>query len=231
MDKFGEGFTWSNSRGSRSRIDFVFLPSMVEVKDAAVAPLWFTNHGQLRVTFEVEAPLFGRGFWRPNCKILKEKAFRESLFHYGVWEQLKPCFESLVEWWEGVKHNTRHLAISYSTARARERRREFVHLQKRLQSLVTAGNKREEVDREAVEAVKDKLGVYFRERARVFLFWCKKEKFELGERCSAYFFKQVKTAQAGGMYPTAAWERGRFCDRPAGDSRVSLSVFWRGGGG
>ena len=27
VDKFGEGFTWSNSRGSRSRIDFVFLPS------------------------------------------------------------------------------------------------------------------------------------------------------------------------------------------------------------
>ena len=226
VDKVGEGFTWSKTRGAHSRMDFVFLPSTLEVNDAAVSPLWFTDHGQLRVTFGVEAPLFGRGYWRLNCEILKEKVFWESFsFHYGVWEQLKPCFGTLVEWWEGVKRNTRLLAIVYSTAKARERRKEFVNLQERLQVLVTAGNKGEEVDREALEEVKDKLGVYFRERARVFLYRCRKEKFELGERCSKYFFKQIKTAQARACIPQLRGKGGGLVTDPQEMAEVASLFF------
>ncbi|CAG5865168.1 unnamed protein product [Menidia menidia] len=140
-----------------------------------------------------------RGFWKLNCTVLEEAAFRSSyIAHYGVWVLLKPWFGSVVEWWEQVKRNTRILAILYCTDKARAGREKFEGLQRSLQAMVATENRGGTVDREGMEALKEQLALYFKEKARDFLFRCRKESFELGEVCGAYVFKQVKEARKRG---------------------------------
>ena len=226
VDSTGEGFTWANSRGSRSRIDFVFVPVVIAVQSAVVSPVWFSDHSQLLVGFLVSAPLFGRGFWKLNCTVLGEVAFRKSFSsHYGVWVLLKPWFGSVVEWWECVKRNTRVLAVAYCSAKARVGRERFVGLQRSLQAMVAAENRGEGVDREGMEAVKEQLDRYFKEKAGDFLFRCRRESFEFGEVCGAYFFKQVREARARVCIPHLRGKEGGLVSDPEGMVKVA-SVFF-----
>lgn len=226
VDTTGDGITWSNSRGSRSRIDFIFVPVNANVRSAVVSPVWFSDHSQLLVTFTVAVPHFGRGFWKLNSKVLGEAAFQKCFIaHYEVWVLLKPYFGSVVEWWECVKRNTRVLTVSHCAAKARAGREEFFGLQRSLQNLVVAENNGEGVDREGMEAVKKQLGHYFREKARDFLFRCQRECFEFGGVCSAYFFKQVKAARTKVCIPHLRGRDGGLISDPEGMVEVASGFF------
>ena len=65
-----EGVTWGNSRGSRSRIDFVFLQRGVSMVDSEILPVFFSDHHVVKSSFLLPAPVFGRGFWKLNVGIL-----------------------------------------------------------------------------------------------------------------------------------------------------------------
>lgn len=78
---------------------------------------------------------------------------------------------------------------------------------------------------EAVNTVKEKLGVYFRERAKAFLFQCQRERFELGESCSAYFFRQVRAARFRAYIPRLHGKEGISVADP-GEMLGIASVFF-----
>lgn len=225
-DPKGEGMTWANSRGSRSRIDFIFLPVSVPISQVTVSPVWFSDHCQVQVVFSVDVPIFGRGFWKLNSQILADLSFREAFrSHYELWGDLKPFFGSLVEWWECVKRNVRTLAISHCVAKARADREVFRRLQGELTALVSAENKGEGRDVERMEVLKSKLGLYFQGKARDFLFRCQRDKFEFGEASSSYFFKQVKAAHAKAVIAQLRTEKGGMVSDPKGMVEAASSFY------
>ena len=98
------GFTWANTRGSQSRLDYVFLPKGQKVRGAGVAPVWFTDHAVLTVGVEVSAVVFGRGYWKLNVEVICDQRFKQEFVQvYKGWCNLRPLFDSWVDWWEGVK--------------------------------------------------------------------------------------------------------------------------------
>lgn len=70
------GFTWRNSRGSRSRIDCVFVAREHSVLKAELFPAWFTDHLMLSVKMDFAAMVLGRGYWKMNINILFEDDFK-----------------------------------------------------------------------------------------------------------------------------------------------------------
>ncbi|CAB1340604.1 unnamed protein product [Coregonus sp. 'balchen'] len=98
----------------------MFLPASVPVSRVTVSPVWFSDHCQVQVVFSVEAPIFGRGFWKLNVNILGDLSFREAFkSHYEIWGDLKPYFGSLVEWlvaWDNSRPKAETLPAHFQHA-------------------------------------------------------------------------------------------------------------------
>ena len=106
------------------------------------------------------------------------------------------------------------MAMGYAAGRAREGRAELSGLQRTLHHLVAAENRGEGMDLEGMEEVKGRLASYFRVKAEAFLFRCRKDVFELGEVCGAFFFRQVRAARERSTIPGLRGEDGaRVTDR------------------
>lgn len=221
-----EGTTWSNTRGSRSRIDFVFVPAVAAVRRAVVGPVWFSDHNQLEVAFSVAAPIFGRGYWKLNCGVLEEEAFRRAFtLHYEGWVSLKPFFDNIVEWWEYVKVNARELTVGYCSQRAREEKGGFRRLQRELQAMMEAENKGERRDKQREREVRENLGLYFKGKADGLLRRCGRESINVAETCSPMFFKQVRAARARACIPGLRGKDGDLVSDPEGMVGVASNFF------
>lgn len=191
-----EGVTWQNSRGSKSRIDYFFVSRSLSLVSSTVSPVWFSDHHSLALVVSFKVPVFGRGFWKLNCDILREKDFIEQFaFFYKEWVDLKKYYSSVIDWWEGVKVKIKVLAQGYCRARAVRNKGEFFRLQRALEALYSKGNNGGDVNWDKCAALKAKLREHCEKRASVFLFKGRREFVEKHETCSSYFFKQIKNAQ------------------------------------
>ena len=150
-----EGVTWGNSRDAQSRIDFVFLPVEVPIVEAGIAPVWFSDHHAMAVSFVLKGPNFGRGFWKMNVGILREVEFERGYKDmYAGWVALKPMFKSVVEWWEWVKWRTK---------------------KRQLQGYFVEGNLRRDCTWEGYRELQEQLRAALEERAKRFLFTARRE--------------------------------------------------------
>ena len=65
LHKGDPGFTWGNSRGARSRIDYIFLPREIPVTSGEIIPAFYTDHNLLKLTVEIKNTEYGKvsGLW------------------------------------------------------------------------------------------------------------------------------------------------------------------------
>ena len=189
------GYTWGNSRGARSRLDFVFVSPGLRVGAAAVKPMYFSDHSGVAVAVNVEGPKFGKGYWHLNVRVLQEEAFQLRVRNlYRAWTKLKPFFPSVLEWWEGWKRSVRDLAQGYCKGKKKRELRRFYDLQRELEGLYVQWNGGGAFDIQRWAVLKEGLKEWSEERARAYSFRCRVEKQERDEKCSAYFFQTVRAA-------------------------------------
>ena len=191
------GLTWGNSRGAKSRLDYIFVPGGQRVVAAEVIPLYFSDHSGVVVTVGWNAPAFGRGCWRMNTQVLEEEAFRVRFIEaYKGWARLRPFFGSAVQWWEMTKARIKSFVIGYCQGKWRREQRRFSKLQRELEGLYTSWNGGGGFDVGRWERVKAELKIIYEEKARALAFKSQGEKHEKGETCSAFFFQRVRAARA-----------------------------------
>ena len=143
--------------------------------EAGIAPVWFSDHHAMTVSFVLKGPNFGRGFWKMNVGILREVEFERGYKDmYAGWVALKPMFKSVVEWWEWVKQRTK---------------------KRQLQGYFVEGNLRRDCTWEGYRELQEKLRAALEERAKRFLFTARREFVEKNETCSSYFFNRAKEAK------------------------------------
>ncbi|KAJ8352436.1 hypothetical protein SKAU_G00239120 [Synaphobranchus kaupii] len=187
------GFTWGNSRGARSRLDYLFVPGGQRVSSVEVIPLFFSDHSGVRTTVGFSAPKFGKSFWKLNVQVLEEEAFCNRFVSlYRSWGKLKPFYGSVIEWWEMIKERTRGLVKGYCKGKRWREQRYLVKLQGELGALYTAWNLGGAFDMERWARLKEELKVHFEGRARSFSFKSQGKGWEKDERCNSYFFQSVQ---------------------------------------
>ncbi|KAJ8400411.1 hypothetical protein AAFF_G00397940 [Aldrovandia affinis] len=98
------GFTWHNSRGAASRLDYIFVGGGISGMSCVLLSSWASDLDMLRVSLVMDRPKWGPGFWHLNTSLLGSDAFIKAFtgFYGSVWT-LWPLFTSVVEWWEAAK--------------------------------------------------------------------------------------------------------------------------------
>lgn len=209
INKQDGGFTWRNSRGDQSRIDYFFLPAGVKIQDFKIFPCWGSDHEMAVVSIKVEVPERGTGFWKLNIRVLEDEAFQARFQGmYKGWQNLKRGYDSLVGWWEDVKKKVTMFCQEYCRWQRRRERDKIRGYNYKLQGLLSKMNNGEEIDWGEVKRLKGALGDYFEQKAQEFAFLAKINEKENDEKVTKFFFQSVKQKQTKSVVIGLKTEKG-----------------------
>ena len=116
-------YTWSQPNPLvRCRLDYFLTSSNMvrHVKNVKILPSIKTDHNIIDLTFKVDGPKRGPGFWKLNTTILQEESYifeMKSLIE-KVWENTSDI-ENLNTRYDWLKYNIRKFTIEYCKQRAK----------------------------------------------------------------------------------------------------------------
>ena len=220
------GHTWHNSRGAHSRLDYILASSSVRCKGVSVSPRWYSDHMMVKATASINAPSFGRGYWKLNVEVLEERAY-QTLFrdHFAAWRGCKVDFASPAAWWECVKERTRALTIHYCSRRKAEKLKRVRDLEKQLQEQYAAFNNGGTLDLDRAQALRAELRVLHERSAADSLFHARLKWAEENETCSASFFQRVRQAREERCFTSLIDSEGRACSDPTRMMEVAHGFY------
>lgn len=83
-------FSWENSRGIKSRLDYILIGTKDEVIDGKVMLVFFSAHSAVSARVVVSGPEYGKGYGKMNNEVLTEYDFRESFMKmFAIWVEMK----------------------------------------------------------------------------------------------------------------------------------------------
>lgn len=188
-------FTWSNRDFSlRSRLDRWYVPQVLQQRTTStIRACPHSDHSVVEiVTTPTQTQTRGKGTWKLNVSILKDRVFqREIRAFYTYWVRKKDNFESIVDWWDEAKCRFKQIAIGHSVRKARNRRQNEANLQQELTTMKNElhpdTNRIHELEQQINQLVTTRIeGVKVRSRAT----W-----FEEGEKPTKYFFNLERAKQ------------------------------------
>ena len=110
-------YTFHNYNNSIcSRIDRIYTTKNIKLNNATIIPNNISDHDiiTLTITITKQKPK-GRGIWKLNATIVKEKNFTEIFrIFWQNWQKEKPKYNSINQWWDSGKIYFQILAIEYS---------------------------------------------------------------------------------------------------------------------
>ncbi|KAJ8352366.1 hypothetical protein SKAU_G00238420 [Synaphobranchus kaupii] len=180
------------------------------------------------VGVEISVVVFGKGYWKLNTGLVLEQDFKTQFINlYKGWVGLQPYFNSLVDWWEGVKVRVGVFARKYCRWKGRRELCTFREVRHQLQKLYGEWNKGAELNTGEVERLMLWQRRWCEARAKTFRFKAQKIAFEQDERCSAFFFKSVKVASAKAVIPGLRGEDGVLRTEGRGMLEVATAFYRR----
>ncbi|KAJ8355136.1 hypothetical protein AAFF_G00091360 [Aldrovandia affinis] len=191
------GYTWRNSRGKASRLDYIFVGGGICGMKCVLLPSWASDHDMLQVSLPTDGPKWGSGFWRLNTLLLEADAFKAAFTSlYRSVRTMKSMYVSVVEWWEAAKCR---FAIFCRRFAATARRRDRAGVTKWTSSLSYLHgclNRGEYVDWALYEGAKERLRGLLEARAKALAFQARLRELEEGEKPSAYFFQAARARRS-----------------------------------
>ncbi|KAJ8358254.1 hypothetical protein AAFF_G00020090 [Aldrovandia affinis] len=210
------GFTWRNSRGAESRLDYIFMGGGLSGVKCVLLPSWASDHDMLRASLPMDGPEWGRGFWRLNTSLLGSDAFVTSFTgFYASVRTLRPLFTSVVEWWEAAKSRFATFCRRYAVVARRRDRAEVARWVASLAYLHGRLNRGEPVDWAVYEGAKERLRGLLEARAKALAFQAQLRELEEGERPTAYFFQAAKARRGASVIAGLRRGDGTLAEGPA----------------
>ncbi|KAJ8398706.1 hypothetical protein AAFF_G00419030 [Aldrovandia affinis] len=187
------GYTWRNSRGALSRLDYIFVGGGICGMKCVFLPSWASDHDMLQVSLPTDGPKWGSGFWRLNTLLLEADAFKAAFtsFYRSV-RTLRSMYVSEVEWWEVAKCRSAKFCRRFAAATRRRDRAGVAKWTADLSYLHRCFNRGEHVDWALYEGVKERLRGLLEARAKALAFQARLRESEEGEKPSAYFFQAAR---------------------------------------
>ncbi|KAL7852889.1 hypothetical protein SRHO_G00186740 [Serrasalmus rhombeus] len=220
------GHTWHNSRGASSRIDYILVAPPITVRTASLSPRWYSDHMMVETTVSIDAPSFGRGYWKLNVGILEEIEY-QSLFrdHFAAWLGCKSDFASPAAWWEHIKERIRALTIHYCSQRKAAKLQRVRDLEKQLKTSYADYNNGGVFDLDRAQALRAELRALHERSAADSLFNARLQMAEENETCSAFFFQRVRQAREERCFTSLIDSEGRACSDPARMMGIAHSFY------
>ena len=135
-------YTWrgiTKAGQVHSRLDYLFISThmIFDLDKAAIVPSIKSDHSLINITFTLKhSTARGRGFWKFNSDLLNDTNYTELV--YKIIDESRNKYnilddKSLV--WDMIKCDIRGQTVSYSTHKARERRKHEQHVIQSLSEL------------------------------------------------------------------------------------------------
>lgn len=189
-------FTWHNNDYSlRSRLDRIYIP--LYVASSAITHIRacpFSDHAVAEVIFYPDKNRRGKGVWKLNASILKDKLYCEEIICFTQYWKTTLNESAIFEWWDKYKDHVKSISIKHSVRIVKQSRMRETQLLKTLTDLESKSDPNlqaiQNTKEELYEIVTKRLqGVKIRSRAK----WT-----EEGEKPTKYFFdlerkKQINT--------------------------------------
>lgn len=196
INKTDLGFTWGNTRGHRSRLDYFLVSQSIKITGFRVLPCWCSDHEMVVVTTRENEAQIGKGYWRMNLKLLEDTQFLEELKeYYKLWQEFKKGYNTSLEWWEECKRNIAGFCVIYSGKKRRQERKDVWRDNKKLQKLMEKRNRGIKINEEEVAVVKQNIKSYYIRKSKEFAFLAKAEELDKDEKVTKYFFETIKQKQ------------------------------------
>lgn len=187
------GFTWRNSRGAASRLDYIFVGRELGDVSCALLPSWASDHDMLRVAVKASGVEWGPGYWKFNVSLLSFQAFREAFVSfYSSVRTLRLLYPTVVEWWEAAKVRIGQFCRHYSGVQRRNERAEVRRWLDTMAYLHAQLNNGRAVRWEAYEGAKERVRSLLEDRAKALSFQARLIEMEEGEKPTAYFFQAAR---------------------------------------
>ena len=156
------GIKWSNSRGAKSRIDYIFCPVEFQVMGAKVSPFFYTDHNMLSVKLTSKMIKSGKGYWKLN-NILEVQQFRLS-FKCFLKEciNMKVFYDNVCDWWESTKLRITYYIQNYSKESRKDEFKSYYQLQKSMEQRNAGG----QIDEDLLKQMQNKQRLFFSQQSR-----------------------------------------------------------------
>jgi len=192
-------YTWSQkSPNVFCRLDYWLISNNLQdfVKSTDIIPAIKTDHAAIDLVFtDIDTELKGPGFWKMNCSLLEDENYINDLKQkVPEWkaegEKVLPDKRSV---WDWIKYNIRAHAIFHSKNKAKERNER----ERQLQNNYEEATKIFESDQSELNAIrlneiKEKLELFYEEKAKGIIIRARARWHEHGERSSKYFLNLEK---------------------------------------
>lgn len=190
-------YTWQNSRGAASRLDYLFFSARVQLTRYTHVPMWLSDHCMVGVWANLGGGIRrGERKWKFNTTYLKSPVFMEALGRlYEGWRNLRGLFETHGAWWEGVKERVAVFCSCWGRARAGQKRARVQSLSLELQKLWGQGSLVTSEGWERARLLQESLGEIYLEEAEGVLMQAGVRKRVLDERPTRFFFSTVRDRQ------------------------------------
>lgn len=128
--------TW-RSGDRKSRIDYILLPrSMIQMTTLVdVLPSFNSDHSIPTVDIIDNPNRRGRGYWKMNTELLRDKKYIETINQLLEEELLNFEFDTFIEKWEYIKLKIRGATIVFSADRKRRQDKKFEEYEAQLKQM------------------------------------------------------------------------------------------------
>jgi hypothetical protein len=123
--KTRDGYTHYTANGA-SRLDRIYATKLTRKTGIETIAVAFTDHNAVITRIAIETPLTirGRGYWRTNIGLLKEKTFRNTKEQWEKWKGHTRHNPNCVLWWDRyAKRIIKHPFIAEGMERRRDRQK------------------------------------------------------------------------------------------------------------
>jgi len=190
------GFTWSNGSSS-SRIDFFFSSPAIEVIEASVKPVFFSDHAKLDCVLDVcGSNMRGQGLWKLNTSLLENpKVVQELKGMLYQWESLQDIYSSIGDWWQDLKIRIKEFFIKKSKKITSKNNYRFKKCQRDLQTLYTMSLSGFNVA-DDIAKLKREMAKIMADKNKTYIIRSRVQHFESNEKCTRYFFRKLTGSQS-----------------------------------
>ncbi len=179
----------------RRRLDYIYVSENIKNASKVILNTTITNTDHNLLMIELNYNDYrkpNKGLWRHNNLLNTNKNFIEELkvmIKNINYEDLK----NQQARWEFMKYKIGQFSRNFSKKLAKERREGKERTLKELEEATDGfGNRRKEITEEDFIKLKMKIQVKLEEEEKATIFRANTKFYEEGEKCTAYFFRQIK---------------------------------------
>ena len=179
----------------RRRLDYIYISERIKKATKVSLNKTITNTDHNLLQIELKNNDFRKrnnGIWRHNNLLNKDEVFIEKL--KKMIEKINyEDLQSNQSKWEYTKYKIGQFSREYSIKRAKEKKENNRGKLKELEKATDEyGNRRSEITEKKFRELKIEVQKMLEEEEKAIIFRARTKFYEEGEKCTAYFFNQIK---------------------------------------